>query len=144
MADVSAIPIGASNKKLALEFLNFRLDPETQRDFCLGYFASPARPDLTDWPADFVETQITTQAKMNQLDLPDSKRCGPGRDRGGEGDKIALGESGDGAAVRGDRKHGCGGGRVGERLRNADKDRSAHSRGAKQRHCPRRMPSDCS
>lgn len=72
LADVSAIPVGASNKKLAFEFLNYRLDPEAQRAFCLAYFASPARPDITDWPADFVESQITTQAKMDQLDLPDS------------------------------------------------------------------------
>jgi putative spermidine/putrescine transport system substrate-binding protein len=72
LADVSAIPVGAANKKLAFEFLNFRLDPDVQRAFCLGYFASPARPDITDWPASFVETQITTQAKMDALDLPDS------------------------------------------------------------------------
>jgi putative spermidine/putrescine transport system substrate-binding protein len=72
LADVSAIPVGAANKKLAIEFLNFRLDPDVQRAFCLGYFASPARPDITDWPASFVETQITTQAKMDALDLPDS------------------------------------------------------------------------
>lgn len=71
-AAVSAVPIGASNKKLAFEFLNFRLDPETQRNFCLSYFVSPARPDITDWPAHFVDTQITTQAKMDHFDLPDS------------------------------------------------------------------------
>jgi putative spermidine/putrescine transport system substrate-binding protein len=40
LADVSAIPTGASNKKLAFEFLNFRLDPDIQRAFCLAYFAS--------------------------------------------------------------------------------------------------------
>lgn len=79
LADVSAIPVGASNKKLAFEFLNFRLDPEAQRDFCLGYFASPGRTDITDWPADFAETQITTQAKMDQLDLPDSANLGKER-----------------------------------------------------------------
>jgi putative spermidine/putrescine transport system substrate-binding protein len=70
-AGVSAVPVGATNKRMALEFLNFRLDPEVQRAFCLDYFASPARPDITDWPAGFVETQITTQAKMDQLELPD-------------------------------------------------------------------------
>jgi putative spermidine/putrescine transport system substrate-binding protein len=76
LADVSAIPVGAANKKLAFEFLNFRLDPDVQRAFCLAYFASPARPDITDWPAAFVETQITTQAKMDTLDLPDSAVLG--------------------------------------------------------------------
>jgi putative spermidine/putrescine transport system substrate-binding protein len=76
LADVSAIPVGATNKKLAFEFLNFRLDPDIQRAFCIGYFASPARPDISDWPADFVETQITTEAKMETLDLPDSAALG--------------------------------------------------------------------
>jgi len=79
LADVSAIPVGATNKKLALEFLNFRLDPDVQRAFCLGYFVSPGRPDITGWPADFVETQITTQEKMNGLDLPDSALLGKER-----------------------------------------------------------------
>lgn len=79
LADVSAIPVGASNKKLAFEFLNFRLDPEAQRNFCLGYFVSPARPDIADWPADFVDTQITTQAQMDHLDLPDSAVLGKER-----------------------------------------------------------------
>ncbi len=59
--------------------MNFRLDPDVQRAFCLGYFASPARPDITDWPASFVATQITTQAKMDALDLPDSAVLGKQR-----------------------------------------------------------------
>lgn len=79
LADVSAIPIGASNKKLAFEFLNFRLDPEAQHSFCTGYFASPARPDITGWSDDFKETQITTEAQMKQLDLPDSAMLGKER-----------------------------------------------------------------
>jgi putative spermidine/putrescine transport system substrate-binding protein len=82
LADVSAIPVGATNKKLAFEFLNFRLEPDVQRAFCLGYFASPARPDITDWPASFVETQITTQAKMATLDLPESGVVGKQRNGG--------------------------------------------------------------
>lgn len=72
LADVSAVPIGAKNKKLAFEFLNFRLDRDVQRAFGLAYFASPGRPDIGDWPADFVATQITTQKAMDSLDLPDS------------------------------------------------------------------------
>ena len=79
LADVSAIPVGATNKKLAFEFLNFRLDPDVQRAFCLAYFASPGRPDITDLPAAFVESQITTQAKMDTLDLPDSAVLGKER-----------------------------------------------------------------
>ena len=62
---VSSVPIHASNKKLALEFLNFRLDKQIEHDFCLAYFASPGRPDITGWPADFADTQIVTQQKMD-------------------------------------------------------------------------------
>lgn len=72
LADVSAIPIGAANKKLAFEFLNYRLDPEAQRAFCLAYHASPGRPDITDWPAEFREREIVTEKQMASLDLPDS------------------------------------------------------------------------
>jgi putative spermidine/putrescine transport system substrate-binding protein len=72
IAGVSAVPVGATNKRMAFEFINFRLDPEIQRAFCLGYFSSPARPDLTDWPAAFADSQITTQAKMDRLELPDA------------------------------------------------------------------------
>jgi putative spermidine/putrescine transport system substrate-binding protein len=79
LADVSAIPVNASNKKLALEFLNFRLEPEIQRAFCVGYFASPGRPDITDWPPGFADVQITTDAKMQALDLPDSGLIGSKR-----------------------------------------------------------------
>jgi putative spermidine/putrescine transport system substrate-binding protein len=76
LADVSAVPVGAANKKLALEFLNFRLEPDVQRAFCLGYYASPARPDITDWPQDFAANQIVTEAGMQALDLPDSETIG--------------------------------------------------------------------
>lgn len=76
LADVSAIPIGAANKKLAFEFLNYRLNPEAQRAFCLAYHASPARPDLADLPADFRDTEIVTEQQMATLDLPDSDVIG--------------------------------------------------------------------
>lgn len=69
----SAIPIGASNPKLAREFLNFRLEPDIQRAFCLSYFSSPGRMDITDWPADFAATQITTDAKMATMLFPDDQ-----------------------------------------------------------------------
>ena len=79
LADVSAVPMNAANKRLALEFLNFRLEPEVQRAFCIGYYASPGRPDITDWPAAFAATQITTQSDMAGLDLPDSAVIGAKR-----------------------------------------------------------------
>ncbi len=56
LANCCAIPIGAANKKLAFEFINFRLDPDIQRAFCVAYQASPARPDITDWPGRFCRT----------------------------------------------------------------------------------------
>ncbi|MDB5511845.1 MAG: spermidine/putrescine transporter substrate-binding protein [Enterovirga sp.] len=71
LASTSSIPIGAKNKKLAFEFLNFRLEPDIQRDFCLAYNCSPARPDLKDLPADYVEQQVTTEEKMSKLTFPD-------------------------------------------------------------------------
>jgi spermidine/putrescine-binding protein len=79
IAGVSAVPVGATNKKMAFEFINFRLNPEIQRAFCLGYFSSPARPDITDWPAAFADSQITTQAKMDRLELPDAVVLGKQR-----------------------------------------------------------------
>ena len=79
LADVSAVPVRAANKRLAFEFLNFRLDRDVQRAFCLAYFGSPARPDITDWPADFAATQIVTEAQMAKLDLPDSAVLGAKR-----------------------------------------------------------------
>jgi putative spermidine/putrescine transport system substrate-binding protein len=71
LANCSAVPVGAANKKLAFEFLNFRLEPEIQRAFCLGYKSSPGRMDIGDWPADFAEQQLTTEAKMAQVTFPD-------------------------------------------------------------------------
>lgn len=68
----SSVPVGASNKRLAFEFLNFRLEPEIQREFCLAYKASPGRPDITGWPAEFASAQITTEAQMAAVDFPDS------------------------------------------------------------------------
>ncbi|HYZ64550.1 MAG TPA: hypothetical protein VE650_19025, partial [Acetobacteraceae bacterium] len=79
LANVSSIPTGAANKKLAFEFLNFRLEPDIQRAFCTEYFASPGRPDIGDWPPGFAERQITTEQKMQALDLPDSGLIGARR-----------------------------------------------------------------
>ena len=69
----SSVPVGARNKRLAYEFINFRLDPEIQREFCLGYKCSPGRADIGGWPADFVTAQITTEAQMAAVDFPDNE-----------------------------------------------------------------------
>lgn len=71
LASTSSVPTGAKNKKLAFEFLNFRLDPEVQHNFCTAYNCSPGRPDLTGWPAELVEQQVTTPEKMASLTFPD-------------------------------------------------------------------------
>ena len=71
LANCSAVPVGAVNKKLAFEFLNFRLDPDIQKAFCEAYFASPGRPDITGFSPEFVAQQITTEAKMATMLLPD-------------------------------------------------------------------------
>jgi putative spermidine/putrescine transport system substrate-binding protein len=71
LANTSAVPIGAANKRLAFAFLNFRLEPEIQRAFCLEYFASPGRMDITDWPEDYAALQLTTDAKMQAVSFPD-------------------------------------------------------------------------
>lgn len=79
LANCAGVPIGAKNKKLAYEFLNFRLDRDVQRAFHLGYFSSPGRPDITDWPKEFAETQIVTQKQMDATDFPDSEIIGAKR-----------------------------------------------------------------
>jgi putative spermidine/putrescine transport system substrate-binding protein len=77
--DLAAIPVGGSNKKLAYEFLNFRLDRDVQRDFSLAYFSSPGRGDIADWPKEFAATQIVAQEQMNGLQFPDSEAIGKQR-----------------------------------------------------------------
>lgn len=79
LCDVAAIPVGAANKKLAYEFLNFRLDPEIQRAFSLAYHSSPARGDVTDWPDDFARNQIVTHVQMDMLKFPDAELIGAQR-----------------------------------------------------------------
>ena len=79
LANCACVPVGAANKKLAFEFINFRLDPEVQRAFNLAYRTSPGRPDITDWPADYAATQIVTEQKMASVDFPDSALIGSKR-----------------------------------------------------------------
>lgn len=77
--DCCAIPVGARNKRLAYEFLNFRLEPEIQRAFSLAYFSSPSRPDIADWPAAFRETQILSQEQYDRIQWPSSETIGAQR-----------------------------------------------------------------
>ena len=79
LANCASVPVGTVNKKLAFEFINFRLDPEVQRAFHLAYHSSPGRPDITDWPADYAATQIVTEQKMAGVDFPDSAVIGSRR-----------------------------------------------------------------
>jgi putative spermidine/putrescine transport system substrate-binding protein len=79
LANCACVPVGTANKKLAFEFINFRLDPEVQHAFHLAYHSSPGRPDITDWPADYAATQIVTEQKMAGVDFPDSAVIGSRR-----------------------------------------------------------------
>ncbi len=79
LANCAGVPVGAANKKLAYEFLNFRLDPEVQRNFSLAYHSSPGRPDIGDWPKAFAETQIVTERQMAGVEFPDSAVIGSKR-----------------------------------------------------------------
>jgi putative spermidine/putrescine transport system substrate-binding protein len=73
LGNCAGVPVGASNKKLAFEFLNFRLDAEIQRNFHIAYTSSPGRPDITDWPDSFKAQQITTEQQMAAVEFPDSE-----------------------------------------------------------------------
>ena len=77
--DCAAVPVGARNKRLAYEFLNFRLEPDVQRAFSLAYYSSPGRGDIRDWPAAFVQQQITTQEQIARVQFPDSEVIGARR-----------------------------------------------------------------
>lgn len=67
LLSASAVPIGAREKELAYEWINFRLDEDIHRDFCLGYEIGPTRNDITDWPEYFTQDQITTEDGVNKL-----------------------------------------------------------------------------
>lgn len=79
LLDVACVPVGAKNKKLAYEFLNYRLDPDVQRAWALAYFSSPTRTGVPDLPAKFAESQITSQAKFDKTQFPDSEVIGARR-----------------------------------------------------------------
>ena len=77
--DSASVPVGAKNKKLAYEFINFMLEPATQRAWCIAYFCSPGRGDLTDWPKGFVDSQIVTKEQFELVKLPDLDAIGANR-----------------------------------------------------------------
>ena len=77
--DSASVPIGAKNKKLAYEFINFMLEPATQRAWCIAYFCSPGRGDLTDWPKGFADSQIVTRQQFDLVKLPDLDAIGTNR-----------------------------------------------------------------
>ena len=77
--DTSAVPVGAKNKKLAYEFINFQLDPAIQRAWSIAYFCSPGRGDITDWPKGFADTQIVTAKQFDSVKLPDLDAIGNNR-----------------------------------------------------------------
>lgn len=63
----SAIPIAAREKELAFEWVNFRLDPEMQREFTTAYNISPASKLDFDWPQSFKDAQILTEQQVANL-----------------------------------------------------------------------------
>jgi putative spermidine/putrescine transport system substrate-binding protein len=77
--DTAAVPIGAKNKKLAYEFINFMLEPAIQRAWCTAYFCSPGRGDITDWPKGFAESQIVTNPQFDSVRQPDLDAIGTNR-----------------------------------------------------------------
>jgi putative spermidine/putrescine transport system substrate-binding protein len=78
LLDVACIPVGAKNKKLAYEFLNWRLDPAVQRAWALAYFSSPTRPGV-ELPAKFAASQIVSKEQIAKTQFPDSETIGARR-----------------------------------------------------------------
>lgn len=74
LPNTGGVPIGAKNKRMAFEFLNFRLEKEIQREFCLQYHIGPGRADMGEWPKDFAARQITTEKQMDAMLFPDFGR----------------------------------------------------------------------
>jgi hypothetical protein len=55
------------------------LTPEIQRDWCLAYFCSPGRGDISGWPKEFAESQIVTPKQFERVTLPDLDAIGAKR-----------------------------------------------------------------
>ena len=52
------------------------LDRDSQRAWCIAYFCSPGRGDITDWPKEFAETQIVTNKQFDSVKQPDIEAIG--------------------------------------------------------------------
>ncbi len=76
LPDLAAVPVGAKNKELAFEFVNFRLDKDVQREFSLAYHAGPGRRDIDDLPEDFKNRQIATEEKIQATIWPNLEKIG--------------------------------------------------------------------
>lgn len=77
----SSVPVGAENKDLALEWINFRLEKEIHKNFCLAYAIGPSRNDMAgeDWPDLFKQTQILTRDQVDGLQAVDMLTLGQKR-----------------------------------------------------------------
>jgi putative spermidine/putrescine transport system substrate-binding protein len=64
------VPKHATNKDAAVKFVNFFLEKASQEAWVTGYKVGSARTDI-DVPADVRAKQITTEADMKALLLPD-------------------------------------------------------------------------
>ncbi len=53
--------------------------PRRQRAWCIAYFCSPGRGDITDWPKGFADTQIVTAKQFDSVQLPDLEAIGNNR-----------------------------------------------------------------
>lgn len=67
------VPIGARNKQAALAFIDFFLEKSSQEAWVTGYKVGSARTDI-DIPDDVRMRQITTEADLKSLKLPDLSR----------------------------------------------------------------------
>lgn len=64
------VPVGARNKEMAHKFVNFFLEKSSQEAWVTGYNVGSARVDI-DVPDDVRARQITTEADLNNLLIPD-------------------------------------------------------------------------
>ncbi|MFE5855448.1 extracellular solute-binding protein [Streptomyces sp. NPDC056500] len=64
------VPVGATNKKAAYEFIDYWLSDEVQRRWALAYNVGPAVTGLP-FPADFAAKHITTAEKLEKIKIAD-------------------------------------------------------------------------
>ena len=67
------VPVGAQNKQAAIAFIDFFLEKSSQEAWVTGYKVGSARTDI-EIPDDIRKRQITTQADLESLKLPDLSR----------------------------------------------------------------------